>query len=238
MSNVLDRVDAYVAEHHHSNRSFVKEVLAGRSTPHGLRRWATQKYHQTYEQNRTFSAIHSNSPWEAVRQFMVEQLIAEETGLDAGSAAHYELMRRFAIAMGATAEEIRTSTACPQVSRFVDFLMRSCRKPSFLDGMLPIYINESQAHDSASKLYTYLKSNYKLSEHDLEWFWVHGEVDKEHSGRGRALIAKYAPLDPDFERRALEIAEQACNEWLLLHDFYASLLENREDRSTECAATH
>ena len=232
MTTILDAIDSYVFEYRHVNRSFVRDVLLGKSNRESLQRWAVQKYHQVYEQNRTFSAIHSNSPYEDVRQFMVEQLIAEETALEAGSASHYELMKRFAISMGATPDEIRVSKPSEAVQRFLSFMMEMCRQPSFLDGMLPIYINESQAQESAGRLYVYLRDHYRLGDWELEWFVVHSEVDKDHSKRARDLMLKYSAYDQGFAERAMAIAKRACNEWLLLHDFYGSLLEgNLNQRS-------
>jgi pyrroloquinoline-quinone synthase len=220
----LEHIDNYVFEHRHSKHSFVKSVISGRSTREVLRVWAIQKYHQVYDQNRVFSAIHSNCHYEDVRQFMLDQLLAEETNLQAGSASHYDLMKRFAFAMGATTQEIQASKPADAVKRFVNFLMAMGRRPSFLDGMLPVYINETQAIESAGKLYTYLREEYSLSDSDLEWFLVHSEVDKEHTQRARELMLKYAMQDRDFERRAKHIAKRACIEWLLLHEYYDSLL--------------
>jgi pyrroloquinoline-quinone synthase len=233
----LDEVDRYVRQHHHVRRSFVRAVLEGRhGGRRGLRRWAIQKFHQVYEQNRVFSAIHANCPFEDVRQFMVEQLIAEETGITAGSASHYELMRRFANAMGAAPEEIAASRPDPEVRRFVEFMLEMARNDAFVDGMLPIYINESQAKDSAAALYTYLHENLNVSEHDLEWFAVHGEVDHEHAARARALMQKYTASDAGFRDRAMRIAERACAEWLLLHEHYAALLDDADnDRHIQTA---
>ena len=224
MSAILDEIDAYVAANRHTDRSFVRAVLDGKASAAGLRRWSIQKYLQVYDQNRNFSAIHSYAAQEDVRQFMMEQLIAEETAITSGSAPHYELMARFALAMGATRDDLASAKPAPAVRRFVDFLMRTARTGLFLDGLLPIYCNESQTYGAADHLYRYLKDQYALGERELEWFAEHGTADKGHANRGREILAKYLPHYPEFGRRALDLAKESVVEWLALHEYYYSVL--------------
>lgn len=152
---------------------------------------------------------------------MVSQLISEETSIQDGSAAHYVLMERFAIALGASKSEIFATAPASEVMTFVNFLLDlSKRNP--LECMLAQYVNESQTPAAAQSLYEYLRRNFGFEDDALEWFIVHGEADIEHAARGRRLIEKYA--DQDLPERALELAEEACRQWLRLHEFYASLI--------------
>lgn len=219
--DTLDEVDQFVAGHRHSERSFVKSVLAGEADRPALRRWAIQKYHQVYEQNRVFSQNHAGSRHEEIRLFMVDQLISEETSIQDGSAAHYVLMERFALALGATKEEILQTAPAAEVMRFVNFLL-DLSKADPLECMLAQYINESQTPAAAQALYRYLKDAFGFSDADLEWFTVHGEADIEHASRGRKLIEKYA--EQDLVDRAIDIARSGCDEWLKLHEYYATLI--------------
>ena len=130
----------------------------------------------------------------------------------------------FALAMGATRDDLASAKPAPAVRRFVDFLMRTARTGLFLDGLLPIYCNESQTYGAADHLYRYLKDQYSLGERELEWFAEHGTADKGHANRGREILAKYLPHYPEFGRRALDLAKESVVEWLALHEYYYSVL--------------
>ncbi len=229
MFNPFPTFDRYIQEHRYSRHSFVKYVLSGNATKEGLKHWAIQKYHQTYEQNRLFSALHSNAAEESIRQLLMEQLIAEETGLISGSDSHYNLMKRFALAMGATAEGILRTPIAPPVQRYLDYMFTICRTQHPVFGMLAIYVIESQTSESASLLAQSLKEQFNLTDDDLSWFIIHGHDDNEHSDSAREMILKYGSQIPDFEGQGLQIVKRGCREWLNLQNFYYSLIAGAEN---------
>lgn len=226
MSNLADfeKFDAIIQANKYSKGSFVTEVVSGNVTREGLKRWAIQKYFQTYDQNRAFSAIHANAPYEDVRQYEMDQLIAEETGIKDGSDTHYNLMKRFAFAMGATEEEIAATAVGGPVQEFLDYLLGVCKNEHFLYGILAIYVNESQTSESAIKLHTAIAERFGVSDHDLEWFLVHSEADVEHSNVARELIKKYAAEAPGFAERSLEFVANGSKMWTQLQNYYHSVL--------------
>src|SRR5262249_33040317 len=143
----------------------------------GLRAWAAQKYHQVYLQNPIFGTLHGKTQFEDVRQWMVAQLIAEETSLSCGSDSHYNLMRRFAVACGAPAASFAPEAVHPQVRGYVDVLLSTMREESFVLGLLAIYAIEAQSGESVGKLLGWLRKHYQFTEHELEWFAVHSSDD-------------------------------------------------------------
>ncbi|MEC3919191.1 TenA family transcriptional regulator [Nocardia sp. CDC160] len=216
----LAEIDRIIDESGYVKHSFTRSLLGGDISSDGLRDWAVQKYFQTYEQNRGFSAIHSISPYEDVRQWQIGQLIAEETTLEDGSDAHYRLMARFARAIGAQDADFDRNRMAPQVGRFIDYLMSVCRDRHFVYGLLAFYVNERQTPAAAQKMFDHLTNTLGISDHDAEWFSVHGEVDVHHSEGARRLIAKYATEAPDFETEALVVVREGIAQWQALQDFY------------------
>lgn len=222
---MFEKFDAMIQANKYSKGSFVTEVVSGNVNREQLKRWAIQKYFQTYHQNRAFSAIHANAPYEDVRQYEMEQLIGEETGIQDGSDTHYNLMKRFAIAMGATEEEIANTPVGGPVQEFLDYLLGLTKNEHFVYGILAIYINESQTSESATKLYNSLKEQFGVEDAALEWFTVHGEADVEHSSEARKLVEKYAAEAPNFEERSVQIIENGTKMWTKLHDYYYEVLK-------------
>ncbi|MFL6651073.1 MAG: TenA family transcriptional regulator [Sulfurifustaceae bacterium] len=203
---------------------FVTDVARERPSVAALGRWALQKYHQVYLQNRIFSIIHSKSDDEDVRQFMVEQLVAEETSITCGSDSHYNLMRRFAQACGVPPGQFNDVTIAPQVRVYVDTLLAIMREEPVAVALLAVYAIESQSGESVGKLLAALRADGRFTEAELEWFAVHANADDDHAEEGLRLVRKYAGEVPDFATRAPRTVERICDAWLVLHDFYHSLL--------------
>ncbi|MEO3786726.1 iron-containing redox enzyme family protein [Actinocorallia sp. B10E7] len=221
-SALLGRLDKIIDDSAYVRHSFTETLVSGSVSRDQLRSWAIQKYHQTFLQNCGFSAIHARAMHhEDVRQWEMEQLIAEETDIRDGSDSHYNLMKRFAIAMGAD-EDLDGVGPAPEVLEFIDYLVGTCLDEHFVYGLLAFYVNERQTPAAAQRMYDYLTKEMGVSRKDAEWFLVHGEVDVYHAREARVLIEKYADDAPGFETRAEEIVRDGCAHWRRLQDFYFS----------------
>jgi pyrroloquinoline-quinone synthase len=219
----LDLLDEIIDKESYARHSFVTALLAGTVTRERMRDWAVQKYHQTYGQNRGFSAVHANAPYADVRRYEMDQLIAEETTLSDGSDAHYNLMRRFAESLGAGQEQFDAAPAAP-VAEFLDYLLRTCRENHFVWGLLAFYVNERQTPAAVEKMRVFLTSSWHVSDADAEWFTVHAQVDGDHALGARRLIEKYAHEVPEFDEEAPGFVWRGCAQWRKLQDFYYSVV--------------
>jgi pyrroloquinoline quinone (PQQ) biosynthesis protein C len=226
---LMGRVDQFIDEARYERHPFVSELESGRVPRERLQEWAVQKYHQTFLQNRCLSAIHTQTVYEDVRQYEMDQLIAEETGLADGSAAHYALMRRFAEALGPLPVPADEVPVAEPVRHFVDYLVGTCQREHFVYGLLAIYINERQTPSAVLRMRRYLVESLGMSEADVEWFTVHGEGDVEHAAEARKLILKYMHEAPGFAERAIPFVQAGLDEWARLQDFYASLIAPRAE---------
>lgn len=216
---IVARLDEFIDDNAYVKHSFTQALIKGEVGREELRTWAVQKYHQTFQQNRGFSAIHARAPYEDVRQWEMEQLIAEETDIRDGSDSHYNLMKRFAIAVGAP-ENLHELPMAPEVAAFIDYLLDVCMQEHFVYGLLAFYVNERQTPAAVQKMYNHLVGQMGITKHEAEWFLVHGEVDTYHAEGARKLIVKYAGEAPDFERRAPEVVRNGVVQWQRLQDFY------------------
>lgn len=230
IDTLLTKCNEIVSQKKYSKHRFVIDF--NQTLPHksDLGHWALQKYHQVYLQNQIFSIIHAKSNFEDVRQFMIEQLIAEETGINCGSDSHYNLMRRFATACGIENSQFEPNTCNERVLNYVNILTSIMRHQHFVIGLITIYAIESQSGESVSKLLAVLRQKYDFSETELEWFKVHAEEDDDHADKGVRLIKKYYPLIEGHQISPLTFVNKICDAWLDLHDYYTSLIlgENGE----------
>lgn len=220
----LDRVDQMVVANLRASSSMVERVEAAAIPLDALRRWAIQKYHQTYQQVRGFSAIHSATTHPAIREFQVEQIVSEETPFADGPSSHHEMMGRFAVACGATDHDLEPATMAAPVADFVEFRVRLCSTDPLM-GVLAFYVQESHTPDGAGRLAAAFRRSYGFTDTDLEWFDVHAEADVEHAAVARGLLASAAAADTTFCERAIDVAADTCRRWVTLQQFYASLLD-------------
>ncbi|HHW39254.1 MAG TPA: hypothetical protein GXX18_18885 [Bacillales bacterium] len=225
INNLFNQFDQIVDERRYRNHSFVTELVAGNVSKEQLKKWAIQKYFQVFQQNRAFSAIHSNSPYPDARKYLMEQLIAEETDIECGSDSHYDLIKRLVYAAGGTDEEIENTSIGDPVKDYLNFVINTCKNEHFTYGLLTFYSLESQTPDSVIKMYEALKNQFGFSDHDLEWFTIHYEADQEHGEKGRELIEKYWQEAPNFKEKSFEIVNGATEMWTKLHDYYYSVVK-------------
>jgi pyrroloquinoline-quinone synthase len=233
VQKIIEVCQSIIHEKRYAKHPFVTKLRENPTSKKALKAWAVQKYHQVYLQNQIFSAIHCQTSHEEVRQFMMEQLIAEETPINCGSDTHYNLMRRFAEACGAEAADFEESAVSKQVKNYVNELVSICRCEHFTLGLLAIYAIEHQSGESVGKLLNWLRDTHDFSEEELEWFTVHSEAEDEHADKGLMFILKYADSVPDFKTQALNIVTNICDAWLVLHDYYLSLLDTHKDKKLD-----
>ncbi|WP_339804655.1 iron-containing redox enzyme family protein [uncultured Marinobacter sp.] len=221
---ILDEIDKFIDENRYVRHQSVQNIVNKVASRSALRNWSTQKYHQTYLQNVAFSAIHSNArDYPDIRIFQVDQLVGEETDICDGTDSHFNLMKRFAIACGAKEHEVDNTPVAEPVRRFTDYLVSCCKERHPVLAMLAIYCNERQTPASASQMAGALKGEYGFNDSELEWFYLHGELDVDHSDQARNLIMRHADDVTDFERSAWEVVRLAIVEWNNLQDYYASI---------------
>lgn len=225
---VLSRCQEIAARHRAARHPFVATLDATRPDRARLGDWAAEKYHQVFLQNAMFSAIHANA-WdrEPLRQFMVEQILAEETSIIAGSDSHYGLMRRFAAACGVGRERLQDGRPSTPVLRWVRAAVGLCRDSHPAVALVALHAIEGNAGEAVARVLTWLRDNHTFTERELEWFSVHAEAEDDHAASGLALVKQYAHEVPDFAGAAPRAVETLCAAWTALHDHYLGLVSVR-----------
>jgi pyrroloquinoline-quinone synthase len=225
VEQVIAACQAIVERRRYIRHPFVTELDRLQPDRLALGRWAGQKYHQVFLQNSIFSAIHSNAAeYEDVRQYAMDQLIAEETGIASGSAPHYVLMRHFGHACGLPESAFLPDAAASEVREYVGTLRSLCGR-HFVLGLLTVFSIESQSGESVAKVREWLRANHDFDEEDLEWFTVHAEEEDDHAATGLALVRRHGHECPDLTTAGPECVEEITQAWLKLQDYYLSLLQ-------------
>jgi len=223
----LRRFDEEIQRRKYTRHSWTQFVLAGRASSYGLKQWAIQKYYQTYLQIPIFSIVHSRTENVEVRRFMVDQLIDEETNVRSGGDAHYELMRRFAMTMGATTQEISSTPPGAPVRRYVEEIKDIARIEHPVVVMAAMYAGERQTAEVTRLILQQLRRQFNLSDYDLEWFIVHS-ADDEHADAERDLIERLGDSVVDLQEGGLRVIDRFMTQWGRLQDYYYAITTSEQ----------
>ena len=203
---LLDRIDAMIDERHLLKHPFYTKWAEGTLPKEALQEYARQYYAFESAMPRFLSGIHSRTASPAVRQHLLDNLWDEEHGRD----NHAELWLRFAEGIGVERDAVRAATPNEATQTLVDTYTELSRDASPAEGVAALYAYERQVPDVADSKIDGLKRHYEVDDkRALAFFIVHGEMDIEHSGAEREVLAELAgDADPgpieDATRRALD----------------------------------
>ena len=174
---------------------FFDAVSAGRMSRAGVKRWVLQASLVVREFTRFISAIHANCPHRDAQQLMAENLW-EEHGRGHAERDHYYLIRKLAKSLGATDQEIDSTTPLPEAAAYIAQCFKATRDGSFIDGMTAIGIGiEFSIPAFFGALAEMFCAQYGLAKKDVAYLLVHVGEDEDHARRALGLIEKYADTD-------------------------------------------
>jgi pyrroloquinoline-quinone synthase len=128
---------------------------------------------------------------------------------------------RFADANGADVEAVKRGRGLPTTESWVAFLTRIAREESWLAAVAATTIGpESQSPLLDGTVLPALREQYSFDEHTIEHFWLHGEADEDHGGRGFELLERYCAT-AELREMAIHYArESARMRWFYFDGSY------------------
>jgi len=181
----LIEIDTALEDRSMLKHPFYQAWNEGLLTKEMLKDYACQYYHFVKDFPRMVSAVHSNTPDLSVREPLLLNLVDEEMGSD----NHPALWMRFALATGATREEVENTEPLPETVQLVETMMNFCRNHTFQEGLASLYAYESQIPEVSRVKIEGLKKFYGVSApEEIKFFSVHQEADVLHSRSERDMI--------------------------------------------------
>ena len=182
--------------------------------------WAVEHYHWISSMLRevTFN-ICAKAP-EDVSAAELENLREEEDP----DEPHMDIVLRFAAANGAIIDEVRAGEGLPTTRSWSAWLRTVCRDQPWHCGVAAVRIGtESQSPRLYSRVLPSLRQQYGYDEEAIKHFWLHSEVDIEHSNRGlrnpRKALRYTSP-----EGRSHPLRQRKCPHALVLFRRHLSSL--------------
>jgi pyrroloquinoline-quinone synthase len=113
-----------------------------------------------------------------------------------GPENHPELWMRFAVALGASREEVEATVPLPSTSALVHTMMGFCKNSSFQEGLASLYAYEAQVPEVSRSKIEGLRSFFGITDPEaIKFFSVHQEADVQHSQSERDMLAASTPQE-------------------------------------------
>jgi pyrroloquinoline-quinone synthase len=207
--DLLERIDALIAERHLLKHPFYTKWREGTLTREALQEYARQYYAFESTFPRLLSALHTRSDRPDVRQSLLDNLWDEEHG----EVNHAELWLRFGEGIGAGRESIRGAELNSGTRALLDAYWASVTDAPIAAGIAALYAYEGQVPEVATEKIRGLVEQYGVDDaRTLAFFTVHSTLDVEHSGAERSMIAALAPTEAD-EEAVLASTRAALDGW-------------------------
>lgn len=207
--DLLDRIDALIAERHLLKHPFYTKWREGTLTREALQEYARQYYAFESTFPRLLSGLHTKAESPAVRQQILDNLWDEEHG----DANHAELWLRFAEGIGVDREDVRGATPNAGTRQLLDAYWTAVTDAPLAAGIAAMYAYEGQVPDVATEKINGLRDRYGVTDaRTLSFFSVHSTLDVEHSGAERSMIEALA-ADAEEADAVLESTRAALDAW-------------------------
>jgi pyrroloquinoline-quinone synthase len=207
--DLLERVDALIAERHLLKHPFYTKWRNGELSREALQEYARQYYAFESTFPRLLSALHTRSERPDVRQSLLDNLWDEEHG----EVNHAEMWLRFGEGIGADRNSVRSAMHNEGTRGLLDTYWSAVSDGPIAAGIAALYAYEGQVPEVATEKIRGLVEQYGVNDpRTLAFFTVHSTLDIEHSGAERSMISDLAPTPAD-EEAVLAATGAALDAW-------------------------
>ena len=210
-------LEAAVDEFHCAKHPMWDKLTAGELSRNACRGWAVEHYHWISNMLReaTFQ-ICAKAP-EDVIAVELENFHEEEDPEE----PHMEIVLKFAEANGADLETVRSGEGLPTTRSWAAWLKHVAKEEPWYCGVSAVRVGtESQSPRLYSRVLPSLRENYAYDEDAIKHFWLHSEVDIEHSNRSFEVLDRHCLLG-EMQEAAIHFArESARMRWFYFDGIY------------------
>lgn len=211
MENIVDRLNAKIAEKSLLNHPFYQAWQRGELTRTDLQNYAAQYYFFERDFPRFLSGIHASCPHLDVQKVILENLWDEQHGEE----AHLNLWIDFVTTLSRSEGSLPLGKRYPETIQLLGEYSFVCMQGLFTEGIVEVYVYEKQVPEIAKVKMAGLKQFYGITdEKALKFFVVHSELDGTHSLREAEVLNRYLRPDNKYHVELVETAaDRALSAW-------------------------
>lgn len=216
MEQVLQGLDRRIKESSLLKNPFYRAWSEGKLSLPILQEYAKEYSHHVNAFPTYLSALHSRSDRET-RRILLKNLVEEE----GGEPDHPELWQQFALACGATVDDLSMHIPSFAVQALIQHFVSVCQTGSVAAAIACLYAYESQIPEICIAKIAGLRRFYGFHDpKNWEYFTVHIEADRLHAAEERALLAQHVN-----EKNSPEVFDQVEKTLSLLNNFLLDLCQ-------------
>lgn len=199
------------------NHPVVLEMEAGTATTAQLKLWTEQFYLHISKMLPWIGLMFTNCPHEEVRTTLVKNLAEECLGNFTNTAAHPDLLLRYAEALGDDPDRIRAAEQLPAGRRLTDYFefMGRCREWYVPLAAIGIGL-ESFVPETFTRIVEANKANYSMTDEQLIFWTMHILADEEHGDEGIEIVSEWV-TDAEGRRNVYDCTIETGR---LFHDLW------------------
>ena len=206
-NQLLDKIDAAIAEKNLLQHPFYQDWQAGRLSRESLQLYAAQYYRHVEAFPKHLRVLAARAD-ETLQPVVVDNLAEEENP----ARPHPQLWRDFASALGVSEDDITTSPSLPGTQNVVHTFRDICANRSVAEAVAALYAYEAQVPEIASTKIDGLQRFYGINDaKGTAYFSVHEEADKAHREAWRDWLARNAATAGVSEEQILASTQDALN---------------------------
>ena len=190
-TELLNRIDAAIAEKNLLKHPFYQDWQAGKLSREALQLYAAQYYRhvEAFPKHLRVLAARTEGP---IRDIILENLAEEENP----SRPHPKLWREFAGALGVSEDDITCCPALPGTQAVVETFREIVGDRPVAEAVAALYAYEAQVPEIATQKISGLRHFYNITEpRSLAYFAVHEEADVRHRAAWREWLATQKDAD-------------------------------------------
>ena len=105
---------------------------------------------------------------------------------------HPDLIVRFAEACDVSREKLDAGRGLPTTEAWLEWELNVAKNQHWIAAMAAVHISsEAQEPKLFSRILPSMRESDRFTEHELEYWWLHAEVDVEHGGHALAMLEKH-----------------------------------------------
>ena len=209
----LERV---VEGRHLKNHPMYAAWANGTLSKHCMAGCMAESYHYVSKIVPAFLTIASKAPPDVVE--MELENYSDELNPD---NPHPALFLRFIDACGEDAEAVRHGRGLPSTEMWTEWLWGLAKHEPWQAAVAAIHVgSEFQAPGTFNAILPALREKYQFTEHEIEHFWLHAEVDIEHSGSAFDVLERHCTTPELRDMAAHYVSESIRRRWFFMDCVY------------------
>tara|TARA_B100001123_G_C15060395_1_gene927331 strand:+ start:181 stop:867 length:687 start_codon:yes stop_codon:yes gene_type:complete len=215
-SDFRNHLEGLVEGRHLKNHPMYLEWANGTLSKHCMAGCMAESYHYVSNIVPAFFMIASRAPADVV-EMELENYSDEMNPHN----PHPKLFLRFIEACGGDANAVENGRGLPSTEMWTEWLWSLAKDQPWQAAVAAIHVgSEFQSPGTFNAILPALREKYQFSEHDIEHFWLHAEVDIEHSSSAFDVLERHCPTTELRDMAEHYVMESIRRRWFFMDCVY------------------